>query len=367
MGNDSAATPRLARVEIDTATTPDAALEAARSAQAIDIRFPAFKDGRGYSLAALIRESGFAGELRATGDILPDQKDYLTRTGFDVIAPDDGSPRWARTSFTHAYQPGLAKGANDRVPAYRARALAIRKAQVEALNQQYGDAVPETIIAVAVEVFEGRIAMLSSFGIEAALGLALLAQVDRSVPVVFLDTQRHFPQTLSYRDELVAHLRLEDVRILTPDPAEARAADNDGKLFERDGEACCDLRKVRPLNAGLEGFDAVITGRKRAHGGGRQALQPFEFDGERVKINPVAGLAPADIAALYREMKLPVHPLSTQGYTSVGCWPCTAPSSGAHARDGRWPGSDRSECGIFDPVRTARADAARKRAVRLIG
>lgn len=355
------------RVEIDTATAPEAALEAARSARAIDIRFPAFKDGRGYSLAALIRESGFTGELRATGDILPDQKDYLTRTGFDVIAPDDGSPRWARASFTHAYQPGLAKGANDRLPAYRARALAARKAQVEALNQQYGDAAPETIIAVALEVFEGRIAMLSSFGIEAALGLALLAQVDRSVPVLFLDTQRHFPQTLSYRDQLIAHLGLEDVRIITPDPAEARAQDNDGKLFERDGEACCDLRKVRPLNAGLEGFDAVITGRKRAHGGGRESLKPFEFDGERVKINPVAGLDPAGIAALYRSMDLPAHPLSAQGYTSVGCWPCTAPSSGTHARDGRWPGSQRSECGIFDPARNARADAARKRAVRLIG
>ncbi|MFN3835692.1 MAG: phosphoadenylyl-sulfate reductase [Glycocaulis sp.] len=356
-----------ARIEIDTATPPLAALEAAARARAIDIRFPAFRDGRGYSLAALIRESGFAGELRATGDILPDQKDYLTRTGFDVIAPDEGSPRWARRGFTHAYQPGLAKGANDRLPAYRARALAARKAQVDALNQQYGDAPPETIIAAALEAFEGRTAMLSSFGIEAALGLALLAQVDRSVPVLFLDTQRHFPQTLSYRDQLVAHLGLQDVRIITPDPAEARAQDNDGKLYERDGEACCDLRKVRPLNAGLEGFDAVITGRKRAHGGGRESLKPFEFDGERVKINPVAGLAPADIAALYREMKLPAHPLSAQGYSSVGCWPCTAPSSGAHARDGRWPGSQRSECGIFDPVRNARADAARKRAVRLIG
>lgn len=367
MGSEASVKHAHSRVEIDTATAPQAALDAARRAAAIDIRFPAFKDGRGYSLAALIRESGFAGELCATGDILPDQKDYLTRSGFDVIAPDEGSPRWARASFTHAYQPGLAKGANDRLPAYRARALAARKAQVQALNQQYGDAPPETIIAVALEVFAGRIAMLSSFGVEAALGLALLAQVDRAVPVLFLDTQRHFPQTLSYRDQLVAHLRLEDVRPLTPDPAEARAQDHDGRLYERDSEACCDLRKVRPLNAALDGFDAVITGRKRAHGSGREALRPFEFDGERVKINPVAGLDPARIASLYRDMKLPAHPLGAQGYTSVGCWPCTAPSAGTHPRDGRWPGSDRSECGIFDPVRTARAEAASRRTVRLIG
>lgn len=367
MGSEAAMRREHARLEIDTATSPEAALDAAGRARALDIRFPVFKDGRGYSLAALIRENGFTGELRAVGDILPDQKNYLTRTGFDVIAPDADSPRWARQSFTHAYQPGLTRRANDRLPAYRVRALDARKAQVEALNQQYGDAPPEIILAVALEAFAGRIAMLSSFGIEAALGLALLAQVDRSVPVLFLDTQRHFPQTLSYRDTLVSHLGLEDVRLLTPDPGEARAEDNDAKLYERDGQACCDLRKVRPLNAGLEGFDAVITGRKRAHGGGREALQPFEFDGERVQVNPVAGLDPAGIAALYRAMKLPAHPLSAQGYTSVGCWPCTAPSSGTHARDGRWPGSERSECGIFDPARNARAEQARKRAVRLIG
>ena len=355
------------RVEIHTATLPAVALEASRHAGAIDVRFPGFRDGRGYSLATLIRESGFAGELRAVGDILPDQKDYLTRSGCDAFLPDMSSPRWRRPRFTHAYQPGVASGANDRLPAYRSRALAARKERLEALNRDHGVSAPRTIIAVALDVFAGRTAMLSSFGIEAALGLALLAQVDRGVPVLFLDTQRHFPQTLTYRDKLIAQLGLEDVRILTPDPVEARALDSDGKLYERDSEACCDLRKVRPLAVGLEEFDAVITGRKRAHGGEREALKPFEFDGERVKVNPVAGFDPAGIAALYREMNLPAHPLGSQGYTSVGCWPCTAPSAGMHARDGRWPDSNRSECGIFDPVRTVRAEAARKRAARLIG
>ncbi|MCC5994821.1 MAG: phosphoadenylyl-sulfate reductase [Oceanicaulis sp.] len=367
MGSEAVLRDVHARIEIDTATAPETALEAGRRAGAIDVRFPGFKDGRGYSLAALIRESGYAGELRAVGDILPDQKDCLERSGFDAISPDTPSPRWQRAGFTHAYQLGIARGATDRPPVYRARALAARKEQVDALNREHSASPPQTIIAASVDAFSGRIAMLSSFGVEAALGLALLAQVDRRVPVLFLDTQRHFPQTLTYRDQLIAHLGLEDVRILTPDPAEARALDSDGKLYERDSETCCELRKVRPLGAGLEDFDAVITGRKRAHGGERQSLQPFEFDGERVMINPVAGIDPAGIAALYRQMNLPAHPLREQGYASVGCWPCTAPSAGLHARDGRWPGSDRSECGIFDQARTDRAVAARKRAVRLIG
>lgn len=355
------------RVEIHTATLPAVALEAARHASAIDVRFPGFKDGRGHSLAALIRESGFGGELRAVGDILPDQKDSLTRSGFDAISPDTASLRWQRPGFTHAYQPGFAKGANDRLPAYRVRALAERKRQVETLNRDHGASPPQTLVAAAVNAFAGRIAMLSSFGVEAALGLALLAEVDRSVPVLFLDTQRHFPQTLAYKDRLIAQLGLEDVRILTPEPAEARALDGDGQLYERNTEACCDLRKVRPLAAGLETFDAVITGRKRAHGGAREALTPFEFDGERIKINPLASLQPAGIASLYRQMNLPPHPLAEHGYTSVGCWPCTAPSAGVHLRDGRWAGSDRNECGIFDPARSSRAEQARKRAVRLIG
>lgn len=349
-----------ARTEIAAAAPPSEALRAAAGAQALDIRFASFKDGRGFSLAAMLRERGYTGELRAVGDILPDQLDMLQRSGFDAVLPDAGrSARWTRTGFSRAYQPDAAGG----VPAYRARALAARRAKVDALNQRWRDASPLEIIAAAVEAFDGRIAMLSSFGTEAAAGLALLAQTSPDTPVLFLDTKRHFAQTLSYRDRLVETLGLTRVITLEPDREEEARLDADGRLHARDGQACCDLRKVKPLARGLAGYDAVITGRKRYHGGERERLDPFEFDGERVKVNPFAGLTPKAFAELFRGLGLPPHPLVEQGYPSVGCWPCTVPAQGEATREGRWADSERTECGIFDPARTERA---RRASIRLI-
>lgn len=348
------------RIEIEAATPLSGALEAASDHAAIDIRFSSFKDGRGFSLATTLRQHGFAGELRAVGDILPDQIDALQRTGFDAVLPDRGAGnRWTRPGFTHAYQPDAA-GAE---PAYRRRPLAARKAKADALNQHYRGASPEQIIAAAVEAFDGRIAMLSSFGTEAGAGLALLARVSPATPVLFLDTKRHFAQTLSYKDRLIETLGLKTVITLEPDPEDEASLDADQRLHARDGEACCDIRKVKPLARGLAGYDALITGRKRYHGGERAALDPFEFDGERVKVNPFAGLSPRQFSDLFRTLNIPPHPLLEQGYPSVGCWPCTAPAQGEATRDGRWAESDRSECGIFDPARTERA---RRASYRLI-
>jgi len=349
--------------ELASSSTPQEALAAARAANRIHVRFESFKDGRGFSLAALLRESGFDGELIAAGDILPDQLDFLHRSGFDRAAPDGGaSVRWNRKGFSHAYQPAAGRGA----PAYRVRTLAARKARTDALNQRLRGAPPSEILEAALAAFEGRIAMLSSFGAEAALGLALLAQIAPHAPVLFLDTRRHFPQTLQYRDRLVAQLGLRDIRTLAPDDKEEAIEDGDGKLYERDTDACCDLRKVRPLARGLDEFDALITGRKRYHGAQREDLDPFEFDGERVRINPFASLSPSEFTALFREQGLPPHPLTEHGYPSIGCWPCTAPVQDKTSREGRWAGEERSECGIFDPERTRRAHKARRNAVRLL-
>lgn len=349
-------------IEVNAAT-PFAEVERmAEGADRIAVHFDKFGDGRGYSLALMLRERGFAGELIATGDLLPDQAGLLRRAGFNRIFSDvkPGSPRWKRPHFSHAYQPA----ATDEVPAYRLRTLAARKAKVEGLNAQYADATPERIIQVAVREFAGRIAALSSFGTEAAVGLSVIARVAPETPVLFLDTGQHFAQTLDYRDRLVASLGLSNVISLRPDEAELSEQDPNARLFERDTAACCDLRKVRPLANAMTGYDALITGRKRYHGGERADLQPFEFDGVRVKVNPLVGISPKDVTAIFRTLDLPHHPMAAQGYPSVGCWPCTVPAQGAGTREGRWAGQDRTECGIFDPSAVDRA--ARTRSYRLI-
>lgn len=351
-------------VELPADTAPREALAAVRGALRVDIRFDAFKDGRGFSLAALLRQGGFDGELNAVGPLLPDQEGALKRVGFDrVVTTRAAEPAPARRGgFPHVYQPD--PGGAGEVAAFRRRALEARRVKAGRLAAELEGAAPEEILQRALQAYAGRIALLSSFGAEAALGLKLLSDAAPETPVLFLETHRHFPQTLKYRDTLAAALGLTNLQILEPDPEEARSQDPDGKLYERDGPACCALRKVRPLNRALDPFDAIITGRKRYHGGAREALPAVEFDGERVKINPLAFLSPADVSARFKALDLPAHPLVAQGYASIGCWPCTAPAAAPASRDGRWAGEERDECGIFDPALTRRADRAGS--VRLI-
>ncbi len=199
-------------------------------------------------------------------------------------------------------------------------------------------------------LFPGRIAVVSSFGAESAVILDLVARVDPGVPVIFIDTGKHFPETLAYRDRLVARLGLHDVRSIRPAPGELADEDADGQLWQRDPDGCCALRKVRPLEAALAGFEAWITGRKRFHGFEREALPLFEIGGGRIKINPLAHWPPEQIEQAFVARALPEHPLVAEGYLSVGCAPCTSRAICPSApRAGRWSGSAKTECGIHWP------------------
>lgn len=199
----------------------------------------------------------------------------------------------------------------------------------------------------------GRIALVSSFGTEAAVLLALVAEAAPATPVVFLDTLRHFGETLRYRDRLVAQLGLVDVRSVRPDPAEIAKRDPDLLLFQRDPDACCALRKVEPLERALAGFGGWITGRKRFQALTRAALPAVEWaaDEGRFKINPLAGWSPDRVAAEFEARDLPHHPLEADGFLSIGCMPCTERvAPGADPRSGRWSGQAKTECGIHRPA-----------------
>jgi phosphoadenosine phosphosulfate reductase len=206
---------------------------------------------------------------------------------------------------------------------------------------------PDLLQAVVQREFPGEIAVVSSFGAESAVILSLVAEVDPAVPVIFLETGKHFPETLAYRDELVARLGLTNLRSIEPSAVDVASRDPDGRLWERDGDRCCQLRKVEPLGRALSGYTAWITGRKRFHGGERTRLVPFEASGGRVKVNPLAEWTPAQIAEAFRDRGLPVHPLIARGYPSIGCAPCTQPvAEGDEVRAGRWAGTEKTECGI---------------------
>jgi phosphoadenosine phosphosulfate reductase len=197
-----------------------------------------------------------------------------------------------------------------------------------------------------------RTALVSAFGGESVVLLHMAAQVDRALPVIFLDTGRHFPETLAYRDQVVDQLGLQDVRTAYPDRQDLRRHDRRGRLSADDPDLCCDIRKTQPLAEELEGFAAWITGRKRFQGGLRAELDVIEAEAGagRVKLNPLATWDAERIERYRVAHDLPAHPLLAQGYRSIGCASCTRPTRpGESARAGRWFGIDKTECGIHLP------------------
>jgi len=226
------------------------------------------------------------------------------------------------------------------------------RARAAALNAQLRDAAPQEILRVAMTEFPGSLALVSSFGAESAVLLHMVAQLDRDLPVLFLDTGHLFGQTLDYRRSLTQQLGLTGVRDLRPAFQDLATEDPKADLYKTSTDACCDIRKVRPLDRVLlPEFDAWITGRKRFHGGSRLSLPVVEAGAEgKIKFNPLANWSKADLDAYMAEHDLPAHPLVEFGYPSVGCWPCTKPAENPNdVRSGRWAGSEKTECGIHTP------------------
>jgi phosphoadenosine phosphosulfate reductase len=227
--------------------------------------------------------------------------------------------------------------------------------RVADLERRYAGLSDEDLLRSVIEhEFPGRLAVVSSFGADSAVLLLLVAAVDPVVPVIFLDTDKHFTETLDYRDRLVDRLGLRDVRVTRPAPKDLIAAGDHGDLWRHHPDHCCRMRKVLPLQRALAGFDAWITGRKRFAGGERSGLKTIEAVDGRVKINPLAAWTPARIAAAYQANDLPRHPLAAYGYASIGCAPCTSRANDQPdaVRSGRWAGTDKTECGIHWPVGT---------------
>ena len=232
--------------------------------------------------------------------------------------------------------------------------LAQRQAErlAATLARAYGQLTGvELLRTMSQKVFPGRLAVVSSFGVESALLLSLVAEVDPALPVIFLDTGQHFPETLAYRDRLTAHFGLSDVRSVVPDAEAVRQSDSDTTLWSRDPDGCCHLRKVAPLQRALSGFDAWATGRRRYQSRRRQALEPIEAAEGRIKINPMASWTKDRVDQSLATLGLPRHPLEASGYLSIGCRPCTrAVSSDEDPRAGRWHGCGKTECGIHLPA-----------------
>jgi phosphoadenosine phosphosulfate reductase len=208
----------------------------------------------------------------------------------------------------------------------------------ERLSAQFEQGSAEDVVAWAVERFGRHLALVSSF--QNCVLIDLVTRVDPKVEVIFLDTGAHFAETLTYVERVETQYQLK-LRTITPDI--------DADSWPCGSRRCCELRKVAPLARALEGRGAWMSGLKRVDSPERATAPIVAWDATRglVKINPIANWTHDDVAHYEANRKLPIHPLFRKGYLSIGCSPTTRPVSPRDdRRAGRWPGSDKTECGL---------------------
>ena len=320
---------------------------------AIEIEFPGYADGRGFSIARqLRRQYGYTGQIIAAGPLIPDQYSYALQCGFDAVKVDEdvfarhGASDWrsALDAFNLTYQRGYALPNGPAMSVFTARKA---KRAADAKGQYEGLSAEAALERAIYHDYKGEIVLASSMGIDSAVLLHMISEIDNRTPVLFLETGKHFKETLAYRDHLIARFGLSNFKNIYPDAKTLKRKDAKGDLHETDRDSCCEIRKVAPLDAEIKQYKARITGRKRYQTKQRAHMPILELGGQQAKINPLAYWTAKDITAYMRKHDLPVHPLLSLGYLSVGCEPCTTRvAEGEDPRAGRWRDSNKTECGI---------------------
>jgi phosphoadenosine phosphosulfate reductase len=214
-------------------------------------------------------------------------------------------------------------------------------------NEGLAGASAEAVIAWAVERFGERLAVTSSFQTQSLPLLHLIAQTAPQIPVWFLDTGFHFPETLAFRDRVVEQLGLNLV-VLRAETGGSPLARAHGQLYRTDPDRCCFIHKVEPLEQALTGVDAYLTGIRRDQTATRRLAQAVQWDARGAyKLCPMLDWTSRDVWQYIHDHGLPEHPLVSTGYLSIGCAPCTAPvTAGQSEREGRWSGQSKVECGL---------------------
>jgi len=205
------------------------------------------------------------------------------------------------------------------------------------------------ILEWAVGEFGPKLTMTSSFGAEGIVLIDLLAQLKLRVPVIYLDTGFHFAETEELKEIIRERYDLE----LIEQRAALSVAEQDDlygeRLFETDPDTCCRIRKVEPLAAALAPYDAWLAALRRDQSPTRAGIKIIEWNAKRqmVKVNPLAAWTRQQVWNYIVQNGLPYNRLHDEGYTSIGCWPCTRRTvAGEHERGGRWAGQQKLECGI---------------------
>ncbi|HXJ36441.1 MAG TPA: phosphoadenylyl-sulfate reductase [Candidatus Eisenbacteria bacterium] len=219
---------------------------------------------------------------------------------------------------------------------------------VEAANRELEGATPEAILEWTWKQFRPHVILTCSFQHDGVVLAHMLREIAPEVPVAFINTGFHFPETLAYRDEIQRRFGIELVELLPIVPRDQFAKEHGLDLYARNPDLCCHINKVEPLKRFLPGVRAWINGRRRDQAATRQSLRAIEaFQGSLHKVNPLLSWTSRETFHYMERHGIPTHPLFDQGYASIGCAPCTRPVlPGENERDGRWAGTGKVECGL---------------------
>ena len=219
---------------------------------------------------------------------------------------------------------------------------------LDAINRELATATPESILAWTWQQFQPKVILTCSFQHDGVVLAHMLRDIAPEVPVVFINTGFHFPETLAYRDEIQRRFGIELLELQPIMPREQFAAEHGLDLYARDPDLCCHINKVEPLKRFLPGVRAWVNGRRRDQANTRKEIRCVEaFQGDLYKINPMASWTSKETFYYMDRHGIPTHPLFDQGYASIGCAPCTRPVvPGEDERAGRWAGTGKVECGL---------------------
>jgi phosphoadenosine phosphosulfate reductase len=208
---------------------------------------------------------------------------------------------------------------------------------------------PEDVLRWALDEFDNDVALATGFGAEGCVLVHMLAGIKRDARIFYLDTELLFPETYALRDRLALRYKVRFERRTAKLSLESQAREFGDRLWERQPDLCCTLRKVEPLQEILSDLSAWITAIRRDQTPARANARIVERDKKfgLIKINPLANWSSIDVWNFIAKHDVPFNPLHHSGYSSIGCTPCTSPVRiGEDPRAGRWRGSCKTECGL---------------------
>lgn len=233
----------------------------------------------------------------------------------------------------------------------------IDPAELQQLSNEFESKTPQDVVRWGVDKFRGSLTLACSFGAEDVALVDMVARIDSSVTVFYLDTEYLFPETFEVRDRIVERYGIRPVAVKPLLTIEEQSSLHGPDLFARQPDACCRIRKVEPLRRHLGGFQAWITGIRRDQAPTRANSGLIEWDKVfgLVKLNPLARWKSEDVWAYIRTHDVPYNLLHDRSYPSIGCYPCTRQvKPGEDPRAGRWANFTKKECGLHTETGPAR-------------